>query len=380
MKKNVKYTRNLYEKYNFANNKTYKYNVKGVQMENLKKIGYIFLIFIITGICVSVVVFGYKKNKDNNNQEKDKVASEIKYIEDQIIDILNKMNNLDLNNYQLSVKDMKSNDNNESSSSKQSSKGSSEQSSSESSGESSEQSSSESSGESSEQSSSGGSEQASKESSSSGGGSGQESSGQDSKSQSGSATDSSGTQKRYEMELSNILSNNSEEIDWQTIKGTMEELYAVDPTMILDLYNIGIAEEQVLNFNVQLDKITKAVQDENKQDTLNELATLYSFLPIYFENLSIDENYTNILKTKSNVFLAYSLLDSGDWTKINEYVNNAITEFSKVMGNITETEKSSNINKSYIILNEFKSAIDVQSKEIFLVKYKNLLEEIKSIS
>ena len=364
MKKNVKYTRNLYEKYNFANNKTYKYNVKGVQMENLKKIGYIFLIFIMTGICVSVIVFGYKKNNDNNNQEKDKVASEIKYIEDQIIDILNKMNNIDLNDYQLSVKDIKSNDNNESSSSKQSSKGSSEQSSSEGS----------------EQSSSGGSEQGSKESSSSGGGSEQESSGQDSKSQSGGATDSSGTQKRYEMELSNILSNNSEEIDWEKIKGTIEELYAVDPTMILDLYNIGIPEEQVLNFNVQLDKITKAVQDENKQDTLNELTTLYSFLPIYFENLSIDENYTNILKTKSNVFFAYSLLDNGDWTKINEYINSAITEYSKVMGNITEAEKTSYINKVYIILNEFKSAIDVQSKEIFLVKYKNLLEEIKSIS
>ncbi len=334
-------------------------------MEKLKKIGYIFLIFIIIGICVSVIVLGYKKSNDNTHQEKDKVASEIKYIEDQIIDILNKMNNIDFNNYQLSVKDIKSNDNNESSSSKQSSKGSSEQSSSEGS----------------KQSSSGSSEQGSSSNGESeqGSSSQQESSGKDSQSQSESSESSEGTQKRYEMEFSNILSNNSQEIDWEKIKGSIEELYAVDPTMILDLYNIGISEEQVLKFNVQLDKITKAIQDENKQDTLNELTTLYSLLPIYFENLSVDENYTNILKTKSNVFFAYSLLDNGDWSRINEYINSAISEYSKVMGNIEQTEKTANINKVYIILNEFKSAIDVQSKEIFLVKYKNLLEEIRTI-
>lgn len=325
-------------------------------MSTLKKISYIFLIFVICGISVSVVVFGYKANKEKQNDDKEKVSSEIKYMESQIENILNDLNNIKLTNYEISVKSIIPNKNNESSTSQQSEGGSQ--------------------GESSEEASSAG------ESSSKGGSSGESSGGssnEESLSGQESQSKTKGNQERYEMELRGVLHHNSDDINWENIKSTIENLYAVQSTITLDLYAQGIEQNDIVEFNARIDNLTKAAQEENKQKALNELAIMYSYLPKYFEKLDLDQEYLNLLQTKTNIFYAYSLLDLSEWNMVMDCVNNAITEYSKIMSSIKENEKSHKINKAFILLNELKNSIDMKDKEIFLIKYKNILEELKTL-
>ena len=93
-----------------------------------------------------------------------------------------------------------------------------------------------------------------------------------------------------------------------------------------------------------------------------------------------DELYKTIVETKSNIFKAYAKLDSGNWGKISDNIKNAINIYAKLLTNPNiETNKQYSINKGYIMLNELKNATDIQDTSVFLIKYKNLLEEIDNI-
>lgn len=38
-----------------------------------------------------------------------------------------------------------------------------------------------------------------------------------------------------------------------------------------------------------------------------------------------------------------------------------------------------NVNKAYMMIEELQNAINLKEKEIFLIKYKNLLEELENV-
>ena len=38
-----------------------------------------------------------------------------------------------------------------------------------------------------------------------------------------------------------------------------------------------------------------------------------------------------------------------------------------------------NINKAYIMINELKNSVNLKDNEVFLIKYKNLLEELENV-
>lgn len=211
---------------------------------------------------------------------------------------------------------------------------------------------------------------------SSGGGS-QGSSDSSSGSSSGESTEK--TTKQYDLQESGVLTSDTNTINWNSIKNEIEEIYTSISTITLDLYKVNINQTDILDFNTELDNLTIAIKSEDKQKSLDSLAKLYSYLPKYMETLGNDKNYTGILKTKSNIFYGYSMLDTGDWNSINNYNQKAIEEFSNILKDIPSEEKEHSVNKSYILLNELKNAISLKDKEIYLIKYKNLLEQLNNL-
>lgn len=151
--------------------------------------------------------------------------------------------------------------------------------------------------------------------------------------------------------------------------------------MTLDLYQTSSNQQDIVNFNKEYDNLVKAVKEENKENTLKELSTLYDYLPRFVENCSDDEKEIVVAKTKNEIFKAYSILEQEDWDKISDNVNNAIQEFTKLVTNVSnqETGNQYNINKTYVMLNELQNAVQIKDKEVFLIKYKNLLEELQNM-
>lgn len=304
-------------------------------MKNLKRIAYIVLILIIA--ILGFIIYSNASKSDENNQN-EKAFSEIKYVESKLVELFNEMNKIESRNYNIAIGEV----------SKETEQSSSEESSS---------------------------------SSGSGGGQGGTSSGEASSSSgdNNSTSNSKQDNKKFELEISGVLTN-KEDINWEYIKGEIENLYSSISTITLDLLQINVTQEEILAFNSQLDNLAIAVKDENKENTLSKMSTLYDTLATITQKIQGEETYKILVEIKQNIFKAYSKLDTGNWNEIANDINNAITSYSKLLSNTNiKPQNQYAINKGYILINELQNAVNLQDVSVFLIKYKYLLEELNSL-
>ena len=307
-------------------------------MKKYTKIAYIVLILII--FASGFFIYKVSGKNESNEDIKSKTLADVKYLENKFLNLFNDLNNIKFENYTISSSEIKQN---ESASSKSSS-------------------------------GSGGSSSGSGQSGQSEGGL---------QNNSGSSNEASGStknNKEYKLEETGVLTNDSQ-IDWKQIKNDVEDIYITLYPLTLDLYQTSTNQQDIINFNKEYDNLTKAVKDENKDNTLMELSILYDYLPKFVENCTDDEKEKSIIKTKNNIFKAYSILDKEDWTTISENINIATQEFTKIVTNVNNQEENNqyNINKAYVMVNELQNAVTLKDKEVFLIKYKNLLEELQNV-
>lgn len=309
-------------------------------MKKYKKIIYVFFIIVIASLGILL----YKNiSKGNSEDIKEKTLAEVEFLEKKIVTLLNDLNNIESRNYNLSVSEISKEDTSKS-------------------GESSQEEGSES----------------SKEEGSQGESSGEDNQGQ----QNSDSSASNGEEEKseeYTLKETGVLTNTNE-IDWENIKTEVENLYSPIPTITLDLYGLDIAKEDILGFNQELDNLTKIVQEQNKENTLASLSKLYEYIPKFAEKTTDEKTYKTVIATKNNLFKAYSKLDTKNWGDISNDVKTSIETFSS---GLVSTSSSSNkqyiINKIYIMLNELQNAVNVQDEAIFLIKYKNILEEMNNL-
>ena len=176
-----------------------------------------------------------------------------------------------------------------------------------------------------------------------------------------------------------ILNNTNNQIDWGNIKKDIENLHDIWSTIILDLYKSNADSTLILDFGKQLDVVTSNIEKEDKVNTIISLAELYQFIPQYSSSC-LDDFLTNMYKTKANIILSYSAVEIDNWENVTKNLKNAEESFSNIMNNIEyKKEKEYAINKTYILLKELQNSISMQNKNIYYIKYKNLIYEISMI-
>ena len=195
----------------------------------------------------------------------------------------------------------------------------------------------------------------------------------------GTNSNESNKSEKYELEESGVLTN-TEQIDWNNIKTEVEGLYLSLPTITIDLYKLNVAKEDVLGFNEKFDQLTINAKSENKQETLATLSEIYEYIPKFIEKVTDDEIEKIAVKTKSEIFKAYSKLDQDKWNEIAQNVKQAEENYSKLLSNTNiDRTKQYRVNKCYVMLNELQNAVNFKNSSVFLIKYQNLLEEIDNI-
>jgi len=289
---------------------------------------YNFIIIILLSLIL--ITFTGCNQKDEITLLKEKLNSEISYLDSQLLGMFNMLNNITFTNYKVIVEDTS-----------QSEEGG--------------QNSSESSG--------------GQENSTSGGESTQ-------KIEKGTTA----TPNLSVMEASNILNENRDEIDWTTIKQNIETIYSTWSIILADLYKIGVNNEDILNFSRDLEQTIISIRDENKQLSLTNLSKLYSYIPIYLDQYSDDESYKNIEKTKVNIMIAYSLVEEDNWDEMTRFIAEAEKYFTiNVNNEALNGRTDSRTNKTYTLLKELQNSLQLQDKDVFYIKYKNLIEELTSL-
>ncbi len=306
-------------------------------MKKYKIFAYILIVLFIVGVISFATYRVMSKSKTNEQQIKDKSQSEIEYIEKSLLKMFNHMNNIEFENYKISIGEVNQN------------------------------------------STGGSSEKSTNGSSQSGGNGGNGNSNSVDSGDSKNANNGSFSTQVYELQKTGVLTKD-ENINWTTVKNEVEDLYLSIPTITLDLYQTEADEQDILNFNTEYDNLTKTVQDENKLNTLQQLVKVYEVLVKIADKSEESEIDKTVLKTKLNIYKAYSKLDENKWDEISSDTKSAVEEFAKLMtSKDIEEQKQYTVNKIYIMLSELQKSTDKKDSQIFLIKYKNMMEELNKL-
>lgn len=180
---------------------------------------------------------------------------------------------------------------------------------------------------------------------------------------------------RYKAVPNNILDGDRNP-KWGNLKKEIEILEQSWSSMVLDLNRIGIPNDEIVGFSNDLNVVITNIKAENKVDSLNNLAKLYSYFPKYLDHFSQNEKEREIMKTKSHIMNAYSYIEQDNWAVINENMKKAEESYIKALNKESSTKNNYNNNKAYILLKELQNAVGMKNKDVIYIKYKNLIEEL----
>lgn len=330
-------------------------------------LGIICLILAITLISIKVMAATNKASeKDLNN----KIEEEIKYLDSNLIKLMNKLNNITVINYKVYTREI----NDQSGSNGVSGEGSSKGNSSSSMQEGNSNSGSSSGQESSQQGQGGNSGESEQGGSSGGQG--------NSQSQNGSSSSTGGSKPITVSELipNTILSNNTE-TDWVELAYLLENIYSTWPTISLDLKERGISEEMIDVFSLSMNGAIQSLKNQDKNNTLINLYNMYVNLPKYLIAITNDAGKVNLYNTKANILNAYVLATTSDkWNDITNCIIEAKNNFNTILTNKNDDKnEKTNIQRTYVIIEDLERASKLNDREIFLIGYKNVIGQLQTM-
>ena len=299
----------------------------------VKKVKSIFALFTI--ICI-VTMTGCAK-KDEKKDLKEKVSEELDYLDTHIISIANSLNNISLENYTITSQRVEVEEK-----SKKSSSGNS-----------------------------GGNQET---------GTGQSGQGSSEKSQDNQNSQKNNNINTTKMETNSVLDAIKSDIDWNSIKYDIENLNQSWSVILLDLYSLNVSNDDIIAFSKELDNCIISIKNENKIDSLNNIVKLYSYIPIYERAISAENSIQNIKQTKSFLVNAYLFVEQGNWNDVQTNISECEKSLKNVVNDIEFAKKNEyKVNKTYVLVKELQNSLNLQDKEVFYMKYKNLLESINTL-
>lgn len=174
----------------------------------------------------------------------------------------------------------------------------------------------------------------------------------------------------------NTILNADKTINWKNLKLEIENLNNTWPSIIVDLYKANVDNKKLTEFSDLINTCIGNIKNENRTETLNSLAKLYEYIPVFLEKIASDNQQIELAKTKVEVIKAYVNIDFANWEELKTSLDRAISNFEPIVNNTNEAEKEYNIRKAYVLLQEFKNAVGTNDKDLLFMKYKNLMEEL----
>lgn len=190
-----------------------------------------------------------------------------------------------------------------------------------------------------------------------------------------SSEDTGNNVVQYRM-VPNTILNANKTINWENLKLEIENLNNTWPSIIVDLYKANVDNKKLTEFSDLINTCIGNIKNENRTETLNSLAKLYEYIPVFLEKIASDNQQIELAKTKVEVIKAYVNIDFANWEELKTSLDRAISNFGPIVNNTNEAEKEYNIRKAYVLLQEFKNAVDTNDKDLLFMKYKNLMEEL----
>ena len=183
---------------------------------------------------------------------------------------------------------------------------------------------------------------------------------------------------KYEMEEKRILNNDQEIIDWNYLKNNSEKLYNIWTTTIIDLKSLNANEDDIIYFSKKLDLVIISSENENKDDLIENLISLYTCIPKFLYQVNSDNKKIQISNTINIILNSYFCINQDNWNEAQKNTQEAQELYMNVINDL-EKENKYNKNKTTkinVLLHELNNSITLQDKKLYFIKYKSLIEEL----
>ena len=166
-------------------------------------------------------------------------------------------------------------------------------------------------------------------------------------------------------------------INWGEIAKDAEKINSSLDTIMLDLSEIKISNEDLITFRNEINNLNIAITNNNEYELLQRCNYLYSLLPTYLEKISNNQNEINIMKLKSLMISSFIQANFFDWENAKTTIVLAENKYKEMMDDVDYMkEYSYNLNKTYILVEEMKNSIELEEADLVRIKYINFIEKI----
>lgn len=166
-------------------------------------------------------------------------------------------------------------------------------------------------------------------------------------------------------------------IKWDDINKDVQNLNGVLDTIMLDLSELDISNDELITLRNEMNNINIAITNEDEYNLLQKSSYIYSLLPTYMEKYSQNKNKVDNMKLKSLVLSGMVQANFLEWDTAKNTALLAENKYKEMMDDVDYMkEYSYNLNKVYILLGEFKNAVDLEEAELAKQKYINFIEKI----
>lgn len=171
--------------------------------------------------------------------------------------------------------------------------------------------------------------------------------------------------------------NKDDIIDWDKVLEDAEKINLEIDNLMLDLSKLNLANEEIRNLSVYTNKVLHAISEKNEISLLNELTNLYQIIPMYLKLYEKDANKIKQKELKSLILKSFNYATNGDWENSKNESLNVENKYNKMISESSYIEENFyNINKLYILIQEYKNAVDSNELEVVRVKFILLVSEI----
>lgn len=165
--------------------------------------------------------------------------------------------------------------------------------------------------------------------------------------------------------------------DWKEVNNDAQRIGKVLDTVMLDFGEAKVSNEELNKFRNEINNLLISTSSEDEHALFSSASNLYSLLPEYYGKFLGDNNKKDNMTLKSLVLKSYVNARFLEWDQAKINAQSAENKYKEMADNLEYMkEHSYNLNKAYILVEEFKNAVDTQETELSKVKYINFIEKM----
>ena len=166
-------------------------------------------------------------------------------------------------------------------------------------------------------------------------------------------------------------------VNFDYIKDDVNRINDSSAILILDLTEINIANEQILNYSNHLNDLIITIGKKDEIKMIDDLSQMYTDILMFKSSYTKNKNEIKKAEIKKEVLDIFNLSNKTEFENANEKIENVIQNYKNLMNdNDYAKENSYNLNKIYILLQEYKNSLITQNYDLISIKYINTIENL----